>query len=256
MGDQSMGILNVFKNNARLERNLERAKEVQERDGEFQGPDGKYVATFTRVSTGEKKDNEGNEVGWAVIELHVADVEGQEDFSGQKLPIIYFRFADNGEYTTAEEEQVRFFEALSQLGVDTTVSDDEFDDAVNEARGGLVNVSVKTNPNKVSHRSISVCTSTVWQQRARKTSRTLRSPQTTLKSPKTRTRKKPHSSLKWLRRPTRRLQMNLTTSKHPSGWDSMSNTSGLPERSCGSIGSRTLMTTLIPSHWSTKTAAS
>jgi hypothetical protein len=143
-----MGILNVFKNNARLERNLERAKEVQERDGEFQGPDGKYVATFTRVSTGEKKDNEGNEVGWAVIELHVADVEGQEDFSGQKLPIIYFRFADNGEYTTAEEEQVRFFEALSQLGVDTTVSDDEFDDAVNEARGGLVNVSVKTNPNK------------------------------------------------------------------------------------------------------------
>jgi hypothetical protein len=183
MGDQSMGILNVFKNNARLERNLERAKEVQERDGEFQGPDGKYVATFTRVSTGEKKDNEGNEVGWAVIELHVADVEGQEDFSGQKLPIIYFRFADNGEYTTAEEEQVRFFEALSQLGVDTTVSDDEFDDAVNEARGGLVNVSVKRIPTN-SHRSISVCTSTVWQQRARKTSRTLRSPQTTLKSRK------------------------------------------------------------------------
>jgi hypothetical protein len=73
---------------------LREAKEVQERDGEFQGPDGKYVATFTRVSTGEKKDNDGNEVGWAVIELHVADVEGQEDYSGQKLPIIYFRFTD------------------------------------------------------------------------------------------------------------------------------------------------------------------
>jgi hypothetical protein len=142
-----MGILDVFKNNARLERNLEKAKEVQERDGEFKGPDGKYVATFTRVSTGEKKDNDGNDVGWAVIELHVADVEGQEDYSGQKLPIIYFRFT-NGEYATAEEEQIRFFETLSQLGVDTTVSDDEFDDAVNEARGSLVNVSVKTNEKK------------------------------------------------------------------------------------------------------------
>jgi hypothetical protein len=28
--------LDVFKNNARLERNLEKAKEVRERDGEFQ----------------------------------------------------------------------------------------------------------------------------------------------------------------------------------------------------------------------------
>jgi hypothetical protein len=143
-----MGVLNIFKNNARLERNLEKAKEVQERDGEFQGPDGKYVATFTRVSTGEKKDNDGNEVGWAVIELHVADVEGQEDYSGQKLPIIYFRFTDNASTQQPKKNRSDSSKTLSQLGVDTTVSDDEFDDAVNEARGGLVNVSVKTNPDR------------------------------------------------------------------------------------------------------------
>jgi len=107
-----MGLFDVMHKNARLKRNLDKAKNVQAQR-EFPGPDGEYIAKFNRISTGAKDD-----IPYAIFEFTVADVEGQESLSGQKLPIIYIRFAD-GDYSTLEENQAQFFELLQKLGVDT-----------------------------------------------------------------------------------------------------------------------------------------
>lgn len=134
-----MSMFAEMKKNARLKKNMEKAK-TSTPDQDYDGPDGDMIGRFARCNTGSKDG-----VPYAMIILKVADVPGQEDFKGQELPMLYFKFVDS-EWSTVEEVQGRFFEALQKCGINTSQDDGGIEDDIKLAQknGTLVKTAVVT----------------------------------------------------------------------------------------------------------------
>jgi len=138
---KSGGLFAAMNKNARLRKNMQKAKTVQA-SREFSGPDGDYPCVFKRFSTYDK-DGVTN----VVFEFRTTEDTGE--YANEK--ITFFIALKDGPIRSAEEEQAHMFEMIQLMGVDTTLDDAQIEAALNEliASETIITVRMKTSkPNK------------------------------------------------------------------------------------------------------------
>ncbi len=137
---KSSGLFAAMNKNARLRKNMQKAKTVQA-SREFSVPDGDYPCVFKRFSTYEK-DGTTN----VVFEFRTTEDAGE--FSNEKI-VIFIRLVD-GQIRTAEEEQTLMFEMIQLMGIDTTQDDAAIEADLNAlaASENAIEMRVKTTTSK------------------------------------------------------------------------------------------------------------
>jgi len=142
---KSSGLFAAMNKNARLRKNMQKAKTVQA-SREFSGPDGDYPCVFKRFSTYEKD-------GTTNVIFEFSTTEDAGEFSNEKI-VIFINLAD-GPIRTAEEEQALMFEMVQLMGIDTTQDDAAVEADLNAlaASEDVIEMRVKTTVSKKNGKS-------------------------------------------------------------------------------------------------------
>jgi len=144
MADNNQSLFGLMQKNARLRKNMQKAKTTQAAR-EFSGPDGDYPCHFKRFASYEK-DN----VPCVIFEFRTTEDAGE--FANEKI-VKFFKLAD-GPIRTAEEEQALLFETIQLMGVNTDQDEKDIEAELNALGTSetVIDVRVKTTESKKDKR--------------------------------------------------------------------------------------------------------